>query len=87
MSDSVLIKSRTKGWDQIKLFNTIQDLSGSYFARIYSNSDTISISFYSRPNLEFVCKWKFQKHFYNTELKNLFNKHNSVNLTGKEIAT
>lgn len=73
----VIMKSRTKAWDELKLFKTIEDLSYAYFARISINGTVASISFFSRPGMEFVCKWKFDKYFFTEELKILFHKHNS----------
>lgn len=73
----VIMKTRTKAWDHLKVFTTVEDLSYAYFARISSNKTVTSIAFYSRPNMEFVCKWKFDTCYFNEELKSLFHKHNS----------
>ena len=73
----IIMKSRTKSWDNLKLFATIEDLSYTYFARISFEKTVVSISFFSRPNIEFVCKWKFDKNYFNEDLKILFHKHNS----------
>ncbi len=73
----VIMKSRTKSWDKLKLFRTIEDLSYTYFAGLSFTETVASISFYSIPHMEFVCKWKFDKNYFDEDLKNLFHKHNS----------
>lgn len=73
----VIMKSRIKAMSKLKLFITIEGLSNSCFAKIKFYETDAHISFFSRPGLEFVCKWKFEKIYYNEELKILFHKHNS----------
>lgn len=71
--------------NQLKLFQMIDELSRCHFARIREKNGTVYITFFTRPEMEIVCKWTFEKYFFNKELKDLFNKHNSVTtVTGKE---
>ncbi len=87
MTEQIKIKHRTSEWNSLKVFATIQELSSCYFARIYSSGDFTKVTFYSRPNIEYVCSWKFDNYFFNTELKGLFTKHNSVTIGGERSKT
>lgn len=78
MSEEILIRDRTRRMDCLKLFNIIRDLSESHYAKVLVKQEITVVSFFTRGVSEFVCKWKFDNYFFNTELKELFNKHNST---------